>query len=69
MAPRSERRQAGHGRLRLATGPLVGGLIYDTFDSYAWLYIGAWGIGIGAFLISLTFKPFPKGAPALAPAQ
>jgi MFS family permease len=56
------------GSLGMATGPLVGGLIYDALDSYAWLYIGAWGIGIGAFLISLTFKPFPKQQPALAAA-
>jgi MFS family permease len=56
------------GSLGMATGPLVGGLIYDAFDSYAWLYIGAWGIGIGAFLISLTFKPFPRQQPALAAA-
>jgi len=28
--------------------------------------IGAWGIGIGAFLIALTFKPFPKTQLALA---
>ena len=48
------------GSLGMATGPLAGGLIYDTFASYSWLYIGAWGIGIGAFLIALTFRPFPK---------
>ena len=57
------------GGLGMATGPLAGGLIYDTFASYGWLYIGAWGIGIGAFLIAMTFKPFPKHQPALAPAQ
>jgi MFS family permease len=57
------------GSLGMATGPLTGGLIYDTFDSYAWLYIGSWGIGIGAFLIALTFRPFPKASPALAPVQ
>ena len=48
------------GSLGMATGPLAGGLIYDTFASYRWLYVGAWGIGIGAFLIALTFRPFPK---------
>jgi MFS family permease len=48
------------GSLGMAIGPLAGGLIYDTFASYRWLYVGAWGIGIGAFLIALTFKPFPK---------
>jgi MFS family permease len=57
------------GSLGMATGPLAGGLIYDTFASYGWLYIGAWGIGIGAFLIAMTFKPFPKTQPALAPAR
>jgi MFS family permease len=57
------------GSLGMATGPLAGGLIYDTFASYGWLYIGAWGIGIGAFLIAMTFKPFPKPKPALVPAQ
>jgi MFS family permease len=46
------------GSLGMATGPLAGGLIYDTFASYGWLYIGAWGIGIGAFLVALTFTPY-----------
>ncbi len=54
------------GSLGMATGPLAGGLIYDTFGSYMWLYVGSWGLGIGAFLIALTFKPFPKSEPALA---
>ena len=56
------------GSLGMATGPLAGGLIYDTFASYRWLYVGAWGIGIGAFLIALTFRPFPKAQLARAPA-
>ena len=57
------------GSLGMATGPLAGGLIYDTFASYGWLYIGAWGMGIGAFLIALTFKPYAaKPSPKLAEA-
>ena len=48
------------GGLGMATGPLTGGLIFDTFASYGWLFIGSFGIGIGAFLIAMTFKPFPK---------
>src|SRR6266478_5454346 len=56
------------GSLGMATGPIAGGLIYDTFASYAWLYIGAWGMGIGAFLMALTFRPFPKSQPAPVPA-
>jgi MFS family permease len=48
------------GSLGMATGPIAGGLIYDTFASYAWLYIGSWAVGLGAFFIILTFRPFPK---------
>ena len=48
------------GSLGMATGPLAGGLIYDRFASYAWLYIGSWAFGLGAFLIAMTFRPFPK---------
>jgi len=36
---------------------------------YGWLYIGAWGMGIGAFLIALTFRPYaakPTPEPARA---
>jgi MFS family permease len=56
------------GGLGMATGPVAGGLIFDSFASYAWLFIGSFGIGIGAFVIALTFKPFPKEqtAPAAA---
>jgi MFS family permease len=56
------------GSLGMATGPIAGGLIYDTFASYAWLYIGAWGMGIGAFLMALSFRPFPKAVAAPVPA-
>jgi MFS family permease len=48
------------GSLGMATGPLAGGLIYDSFASYAWLYLGSAGMGLGAFLIAMTFRPFPK---------
>ena len=52
------------GSLGMATGPVAGGLIYDSFGSYTWLYIGSWAMGLGAFLIAMTFKPFPKAAPS-----
>src|SRR5436190_14007569 len=48
------------GSLGMATGPLTGGLIFDAFGSYTWLFIGSWGAGIGAFLIALTFRPVPE---------
>ena len=56
------------GSLGMATGPIAGGLIYDTFASYAWLYIGAWGMGLGAFLMALSFRPFPRARAAPVPA-
>jgi MFS family permease len=48
------------GGLGMATGPLAGGLIFDSLGSYSWLYIGAWAMGIGAFLIASTFRPLPQ---------
>ncbi|MGQ0684551.1 MFS transporter [Bradyrhizobium sp.] len=56
------------GGLGMATGPIAGGLIYDTFASYAWLYIGAWGMGIGAFLMMMLFRPFAKTQGQAVPA-
>ncbi len=54
------------GSLGMATGPLVGGWIFDTTGGYGWMYISCFGMGIGAFLIAMLFRPFPKPAPSLA---
>ncbi len=51
------------GSLGMSAGPVAGGLIYDTFASYTWLYVGSWVMGLGAFVIAMTFKPFPKASP------
>ncbi len=59
------------GSLGMSTGPIVGGLIYDSFASYTWLYLGSFGMGLGAFLVAMTFRPFPKARndqPVAAPA-
>ena len=56
------------GGLGMATGPVAGGLIYDSFASYSWLFIISFALGIGAFLIALTFKPFPRKPPVPEPA-
>jgi len=48
------------GSLGMATGPLAGGMVFDALGSYTWLYVGSFGLGLGAFLIALTFRPFPK---------
>jgi MFS family permease len=55
------------GSLGMATGPVVGGLIYDAVGSYRWLYFGSCAMGLGAFLIALTFRPIAKPAPTMAP--
>jgi len=57
------------GSLGMSTGPVLGGLIYDTFGSYVWLYIGSWALGLGAFAILLTFRPFAKVEARSVPAS
>jgi MFS family permease len=47
----------------MALGPLAGGWVFDTFNGYGWLYIGSFGIGLGAMAIALTFKPVPRPQP------
>jgi MFS family permease len=56
------------GSLGMSLGPLVGGLLYDRLDSYAYLYIASWGMGLAAFLIAMTFRPFPRREAAMAAA-
>lgn len=56
------------GSLGMATGPLLGGMIYDALGQYGWLYVGSWAMGIGAFLIALTFRPRPPAEPVPATA-
>jgi MFS family permease len=56
------------GSLGMATGPVLGGWLYDTTGSYGPLYLSCFGMGIGAFLIALTFRPFPKMEPKAADA-
>lgn len=48
------------GSLGMSTGPLLGGLIYDRFGSYALMYVGSWGMGLMAMLILMSFRPFPR---------
>lgn len=56
------------GSLGMSTGPLVGGLIFDYFDSYKLLYLGSWGMGLAAMLVLATFRPFPRRQAATAAA-
>jgi MFS family permease len=57
------------GSLGMATGPIAGGLIFDSLGGYEWLYVGSWAIGLGAFLIAATFRPMAKPQPVLAMAS
>jgi MFS family permease len=45
------------GSLGMATGPVLGGWLYDTFGSYGSLYLVSWGFGIVAVIIAMTFRP------------
>jgi len=49
--------------LGMALGPWAGGYVFDAYGSYAWLYIGSFSAGLGAVLVSLTFRP-PRFPPA-----
>jgi MFS family permease len=43
--------------LGMSIGPVFGGWLFDTFGGYAWLYIGSFGIGLGAAGVALTVRP------------
>lgn len=45
------------GSLGMATGPVLGGWLYDRFGSYGALYLVAWGFGMVAVLMAMTFRP------------
>lgn len=51
------------GSLGMAIGPVFGGWIFDRTGDYGWLYIASFGMGIGAFLIAMLFRPFPSAGP------
>ena len=53
--------------LGMALGPWVGGTLYDAFGDYFWLYVGSFGIGLGAVAIAFTFRslrPMPAALPS-----
>jgi MFS family permease len=53
------------GSLGMATGPVLGGWLYDTFGSYGSLYLVSWGFGIIAVIMAMTFSPAqPRNAAA-----
>ena len=51
--------------LGMALGPWAGGWLYDTFGGYFWLFLGSFGIGLGAVAIAFTFRAPRTRAAAL----
>jgi MFS family permease len=49
------------GSFGMATGPVLGGWLYDRFGSYGTLYLVAWGFGIIAVMMAMAFKPVERG--------
>jgi MFS family permease len=54
--------------LGMALGPWAGGLVFDAYNSYVWLYIGSFSIGLAAVAVALTFPTITRkpAQPALA---
>jgi MFS family permease len=44
----------------MAFGPLAGGWVFDTFQGYAWLFVGSFAVALGAVAVALTFPPLPR---------
>jgi hypothetical protein len=43
----------------MALGPVVGGWVFDTYHDYRWLYVGSFGLALGAAAIAVAF-PAPS---------
>lgn len=46
--------------LGMALGPVIGGWIFDTLQSYRWLYLGSAAVATGAASIAFTFPRLPR---------
>jgi MFS family permease len=44
----------------MAIGPVVGGWVFDTYHDYRWLYIGSFGLALGAAAIAFAFPRSPS---------
>jgi len=44
----------------MALGPVVGGLVFDSFGAYSWLYITSSAVALAAAAMALTFPPLPQ---------
>jgi len=46
--------------LGMAFGPLAGGMVFDAYANYSWLFIGSAIVGLGAMAIAIAFPPQPS---------
>ncbi len=46
--------------LGMAFGPVAGGLVFDTFGGYGWLYTGSFAVALAAAAMALAFPPLPS---------
>jgi MFS family permease len=44
----------------MAFGPLAGGMVFDAYASYSWLFIGSALVGLGAVAVAIAFPPLPR---------
>ncbi|CCV15179.1 MFS transporter [Mesorhizobium sp. STM 4661] len=44
----------------MAFGPLAGGMVFDAYANYSWLFIGSALVGLGAAGIAIAFPPLPR---------
>ena len=44
----------------MAFGPWAGGRIFDAFNSYLWLYLGASTVALGAVAVAFAFSARPQ---------
>lgn len=56
------------GSLGMASGPVLGGWIFDATGSYGGMYLTCFGMGLAAFAVAMTFRPFRQGGVVAAAA-
>ncbi|MDQ6432848.1 MFS transporter [Mesorhizobium sp. LHD-90] len=44
----------------MAIGPWAGGMVFDSFNAYDWMFIGSVGVGFAAVAVALAFPPLPS---------
>jgi MFS family permease len=52
--------------LGMASGPWIGGWLYDNFNAYTWLFVGSAMVGLGAVAAALVLPHGPRAPEAQA---